>query len=157
MATPSKIIYVNFNECAGAGMFRRRLDGIRRYAKARGMEVARLGRDDCAVEKVPEALARLRPMGCVVEPPFLRPGFFRRFPSVYFDVPRMPKWRSITASVRCDETAVAEASPPRTAPNGWTRRGGCRWEESPTRGHCSQMTIATIVHKSQISMRMLPM
>lgn len=44
------------------------------------MEVARLGRDDCAVEKVPEALARLRPMGCVVEPPFLRPGFFRRFP-----------------------------------------------------------------------------
>ncbi len=110
MATPSKIIYVNFNECADAGMFRRRLDGIRRYAKARGMEVARLGRDDCAVEKVPEALARLRPMGCVVEPPFLRPGFFRRFPSVYFDVPRMPKWRSITASVRCDETAVAEAA-----------------------------------------------
>ena len=28
MATPSKIIYVNFNECAGAGMFRRRLDGM---------------------------------------------------------------------------------------------------------------------------------
>lgn len=110
MPLTQTILYVNFNECAAAGMFRRRLDGIRRYAKARGMEVARLGRDDCAVEKVPEALARLRPMGCIVEPPFLRPGFFRRFPSVYFDVPRMPKWRSITASVRCDETAVAEAA-----------------------------------------------
>lgn len=104
------ILYVNFNECAAAGLFRRRLDGIRRYAAARGIEVATLGRNDCAEEEVPEALARLRPLGCAVEPPFLRPGFFRRFPSVYFDVPRMPKWRGVKASVRCDEAAVAEAA-----------------------------------------------
>ena len=50
------ILYVNFNECAAAGLYRRRLDGIRRYAKARGVEVATLGRSDCAVEEVPEAL-----------------------------------------------------------------------------------------------------
>lgn len=104
------ILYVNFNECAASGMFRRRLDGIRRYATSRGIEVATLGRSDCSIEEVPAALARLRPMGCVVEPPFLRPGLFRRFPSVYFDVPRMPKWRGVKASVRCDEAAVAEAA-----------------------------------------------
>lgn len=40
-------------------MFRRRLDGIRRYATSRGIEVSTLGRSDCAVEEVPEALARL--------------------------------------------------------------------------------------------------
>lgn len=104
------ILYVNFNECADAGMFRRRLDGIRRYATSRSIEVATLGRSDCSIEEVPAALARLRPMGCVVEPPFLRPGLFRRFPSVYFDVPRMPKWRGVKAAVRCDEAAVAEAA-----------------------------------------------
>lgn len=104
------ILYVNFNECADAGMFRRRLDGIRRYATSRSIEVATLGRSDCSIEEVPAALARLRPMGCVVEPPFLRPGLFRRFPSVYFDVPRMPKWHGVKAAVRCDEAAVAEAA-----------------------------------------------
>ena len=104
------ILYVNFNECAAAGLFRRRLDGIRRYAAARGIEVATLGRSDCAIEEVPAALARLRPLGCVVEPPFLRPGLFRGVPSVYFDVPRMPKWRGVKASVHCDEAAVAEAA-----------------------------------------------
>ena len=110
MANRPLIIYANFNECAAAGMFRRRLDGIRRYATSRGIEVATLGRSDCSIEEVPAALARLRPMGCVVEPPFLRPGLFRRFPSVYFDVPRMPKWRGVKAAVRCDEAAVAEAA-----------------------------------------------
>ncbi len=104
------ILYVNFNECAAAGLFRRRLDGIRRYAAARGIEVATLGRSDCSIEEVPAALARLQPLGCVVEPPFLRPGLFRGFPSVYFDVPRMPKWRGVKASVHCDEAAVAEAA-----------------------------------------------
>lgn len=91
-------------------MFRRRLDGIRRYAKALGIEVATLGRNDCGIEEVPSALAHLRPAGCIAEVAFLRPGLFRRFPTVYFDVPRMPKWRGFSASVRCDETAVAEAA-----------------------------------------------
>ena len=109
-APAQTLLYVNFNVCAASGMFRRRLDGIRRYAAARGIEVATLGRSDCSIEEVPAALARLRPMGCVVEPPFLRPGLFHRFPSVYLDVPRMPKWRGVKAAVRCDEAAVAEAA-----------------------------------------------
>ena len=109
-APAQTILYVNFNVCAASGMFRRRLDGIRRYATSRGIEVATLGRSDCSIEEVPAALARLRPLGCAVEPPFLRPGLFRRFPSVYFDVPRMPKWRGVKASVHCDEAAVAEAA-----------------------------------------------
>ncbi len=110
MPTKRTILYVNYHKNAMAGLFRRRLDGIRRYAKSRGVEVATLMRNDCAAEEVPEALARLRPMGCVVESPFLRPALFRGFPSVYFDVPRMPKWRGVKASVRCDEAAVAEAA-----------------------------------------------
>ena len=58
-APAQTILYVNFNVCAASGMFRRRLDGIRRYATSRGIEVSTLGRSDCAVEEVPEALARL--------------------------------------------------------------------------------------------------
>ena len=110
MATTSKIIYVNFNECDGAGIFRRRLDGIRRYAKALGIEVATLGRNDCGIEEVSSALSCLRPAGCIVEPPFLHPRFFRKFPTIFFDVPHMPKWRGVSAGVRCDEAAVAEAA-----------------------------------------------
>ena len=104
------ILYVNFNEALASGMFRRRLDGIRRYAKALGIEVATLGRNDCGIEEVSSALARLRPAGCIVEPPFLHPRFFRKFPTVFFDVPHMPKWRGVSAGVRCDEAAVAEAA-----------------------------------------------
>jgi len=110
MLLTQTILYVNFNECAASVLFRRRLDGIRRYAKSRNIEVASLGRNDCSIDEVSAALARLRPMGCVVEPPFLRPSLFSGFPSVYFDVPRMPKWRGVKASVHCDEAAVAEAA-----------------------------------------------
>ncbi len=104
------ILYVNFNEASASGMFRRRLDGIRRYAQALGIEVATLGRNDCGIEEVSSSLARLRPAGCIVEPPFLHPRFFRKFPTVFFDVPHMPKWRGVSAGVRCDEAAVAEAA-----------------------------------------------
>lgn len=104
------ILYVNFNEASASGLFRRRLDGIRRYAQALGIEVATLGRNDCGIEEVSSSLARLRPAGCIVEPPFLHPRFFRKFPTVFFDVPHMPKWRGVSAGVRCDEAAVAEAA-----------------------------------------------
>ncbi len=104
------ILYVNFNEASASGMFRRRLDGIRRYAQALGIEVSTLGRNDCGIEEVSSSLARLRPAGCIVEPPFLHPRFFRKFPTVFFDVPHMPKWRGVSAGVRCDEAAVAEAA-----------------------------------------------
>ncbi len=110
MQNAPQIIYVNFNVCAAAGMFRRRLDGIRRYAKARGFEVAMLGRNDCGIEEVPKALARLHPAGCIVEVAFLRPGFFKRTPTVFFDVPKMAIWRGIGSAVSCDEAAVAEAA-----------------------------------------------
>ena len=103
------ILYVNFSPTASAGMFRRRLDGIRRYMQPHGFEVTTLGRADCSPREVPEALRRMTPAGCIAEAPFLRPSYFRRVPTVFFDPPTWKMWRSVP-SVDCDETAVARAA-----------------------------------------------
>ena len=105
----ARILYVNFSRVAGDGCFRRRLDGIRRYASARGIEVATLGRGDCAVEDVREALEQIRPAGCIVEIPEMEPGFFAGFPILVFDPPPNQDW-SGSLTVKCDEASVAESA-----------------------------------------------
>lgn len=108
--TPTRtILYVNFSGVASDRMFRRRLDGIRRYAKARGAEVATLGQRDGRPEEVPQILEKLRPVGCVVEIPEMEPKYFASVPILVFDPPPNQDW-SAAISVACDEKAVAEAA-----------------------------------------------
>lgn len=103
------ILYVNFNEASASGMFRRRLDGIRRCLEPLGFTVGTLGSTDCHHDDAPKAIRRIAPAGCVVEAPFMRPGFFAGTPAVFFDPPDWKMWRGAPMVV-CDERAVAEAA-----------------------------------------------
>ncbi len=110
MAGPRSILYANFHPCAGNAMFRRRLDGIRRFARGLGLEVATLGADDCGPDGVTEALERLRPAGCIAESANLSPRMFGSIPAVFFDPPDKPEWRRVRNVVRCDDAEVAEVA-----------------------------------------------
>lgn len=103
------ILYVNFNEASASGLFRRRLNGIRRCLEPLGFSVGTLGAADCHHDNAPKALRRMAPAGCIAEAPFLRPSYFRRVPTVFFDPPDWKMWRGIP-TVACDEEAVAAAA-----------------------------------------------
>ena len=104
--TPT-ILYVDCN--LRSGIDRRRLDGVRRYAATRKWRVETLEHRDCSPAALREALARLRPIGCVTEcwPPktALRPAAFGRVPVVYFEPLDVPGWRH-ARGMTCDNAAV---------------------------------------------------
>ena len=111
MSNPA-ILYIGFRK--GVPLRCRRLDGIRRFAQARGWDVVAMDPDE---EKEPrrvrEALDRLRPIGCIRECARVRrdlaPGFFAPVPLVCFDPPERSQWRKV-ATIRCDEAAIAKAA-----------------------------------------------
>lgn len=102
------ILYVDFSP--GLDSNRRRLDGMRRYAAARGWRVETLDHADCSPAALRNALAKLRPIGCAAEcwcpGTTLRPRLFGRVPVVYFSPSDRPGWRN-ARGVTCDEAAVA--------------------------------------------------
>ena len=81
---PATILYVDCS--AESGMGRVRLAGIRRYAAAHGWRVEKLEHENCSPKTLSEALARLRPVGCVAEcwcaETSLRPALFGSVPVV---------------------------------------------------------------------------
>jgi len=106
------IAYIGFRK--GVPLRCLRLDGIRRFAKARGWDVVAMDPDDeREPERVREALDQLRPLGCIRECARARrnlsPGFFAPFPLVCFDPPERSAWRRV-ATIRCDEAAIAKSA-----------------------------------------------
>ena len=103
------ILYADIE--ARSGMDAVRLAGVRRYAASRGWRVETLAHAECSPEALRAALARHRPVGCVVEcwcrETALNPSLFGRVPVVYFEPPDRPGWRR-ARGVACDEAAVAQ-------------------------------------------------
>ena len=106
------ILYIGFDPNF-ALLRRRRLAGIRRFAKAQGWAVATLSPEEASPERVRRELERLRPVGCVAEcwlaRHMLPPRLFGSVPVVYFNPPERREWRG-AASVGCDEAAVARVA-----------------------------------------------
>ena len=106
--SPPTILYVDCRP--DNGVERRRLEGMRRYAAARGWRVEALENGDCSPAALREALERLRPIGCVAEcwrkKETFPPAAFQGVPVVYFGPPETPEW-SDAPRVECDEAAVA--------------------------------------------------
>ena len=101
------ILYV---DCSlHSGIDRRRLDGLRRYAASRHWHVETLEHKDCTPATLREALANLRPIGCVAEcwcpDTAPRPPLFGRIPVVFFEPPDGPRWRG-AHGITCDNAAV---------------------------------------------------
>ena len=92
---------------------RRRLAGIRRFAKAQGWDVATLSPEEASPGRVRRELKLLCPVGCVAECWLARhklpPRLFGAVPVVYFNPPDRREWRG-AASVGCDEAAVARVA-----------------------------------------------
>jgi len=92
---------------------RRKLAGIRRFAKTRGWNVIAVPHAQSRPHSVPALLARLRPAGCIVESTrpdiALAPALFAGAPVVRLDPPE-PPGRSGEAAVVCDNAAVAKAA-----------------------------------------------
>lgn len=93
-----------------AGNERRRWEGLRRYAAARGWRVETLEHRDCTSAALREALERLRPIGCAAEcwsrTEVFPPAAFGGVPMVCFGPPETPEWRA-APRIECDEAAVA--------------------------------------------------
>ena len=106
------ILYIGFDPNF-ALLRRRRLAGIRRFAKAQGWDVATLSPEEASPGRVRRELKRLCPIGCIAECWLARhdlpPSVFGAVPVVYFNPMERPKWRG-AASVGCDEAAVARAA-----------------------------------------------
>ena len=112
MVPVTTILYIGFDPHF-ALLRRRRLAGIRRFAKARGWDVATLSPEEASPGRVRRELKRLRPVGCVVECWLARynlpPRLFGAVPVVYFNPPVRREWRG-AASIECDEEAVGQAA-----------------------------------------------
>ncbi len=116
-ATPDipRILYVDFP--AESDNHLRKLAGIRRYASARGWNVATLPREETSRDAVKALCAGADgvapPIGCVVEASgprhSLPPRLFAKVPVVYLDPPGPLPWRGV-ATVTCDNAAVAETA-----------------------------------------------
>ena len=89
---------------------RKRLAGIERFAKPRGIRVETIPPAGCTREAVRDAIARFRPVGCVAECHDVRcrprQSWFGRVPTVFLNPPERREWRDV-ARVVCDEAAVA--------------------------------------------------
>lgn len=112
MPTGRAVLYIGYDRHY-ALLRRRRLAGIRRCAKAQGWDVETLSPEEATPERVRKELARLRPVGCIVECWLARfdlpPKLFGSVPVVYFNPPERREWRG-AASVECDEAAVGQAA-----------------------------------------------
>lgn len=88
----------------------KRLAGMERFAKPRGIRVETISPASCNRETVREAIARLRPLGCVAECHgtrcLPRRFWFGRVPTVFLNQAPGREWRNV-ARVVCDEAAVA--------------------------------------------------
>ena len=108
MTSVPTILYVDCRP--DNGVERRRLEGMRRYAAARGWRVETLELGSATPAALKEALERLRPVGCVAEcwrkKGTFPPAAFQGVPVIYFGPPETPKWRD-APRVECDEAAVA--------------------------------------------------
>ena len=112
-STPfSSILYIGYDPNY-ALLRRRRLSGIRRFAKAHGWEVAMLSPEEATPEAVRNAMARFHAVGCIVECWMahhdLPPCLFGSVPAVFFNPPERRAWRGVS-SIVCDEVAVARAA-----------------------------------------------
>ena len=106
------ILYIGY-DAHYALLRRRRLSGIRRFAKAHGWDVTTLSPEEASPGRVRRELKLLRPVGCVVECWLARhvlpPRLFGAVPVVFFNPPERREWRG-AASVDCDEEAVGRAA-----------------------------------------------
>ena len=93
-------------------MHRRKLDGVRRFARPQGWDVATLAPAVSTPTSVRALLARRNPAGCIVDlsgaAEDLPPSLFGEVPVVYLDVQEPFVQRPY--SVLCDNAAVAEAA-----------------------------------------------
>ena len=109
MATPPSILYAGMRP--DWDVDRKRLAGMERFAKPRGIRVETIPPASCNRETVREAIARLRPLGCVAECHDVRcrprQSWFGRVPTVFLNAPARREWRDV-ARVVCDEAAVAQ-------------------------------------------------
>lgn len=101
------ILYLNYD--SGAERTRRKLAGIRRFAKTHGWSVHTPVQTQLGTSSMRALLAQSHPIGCIVEctgggtiPP---PARFGNVPVVYLDPPTPPKWRGANF-VCCDNAAV---------------------------------------------------
>ena len=112
MQSAPRILYLNFHSYEEK--HRRKLAGIRRFAKTRGWSVSAVPPEESRPADMKNLLARFRPAGCVVEctddqNPDLPPRLFGKTPVVYLDPPEKLRWHG-AASVMCDNEAVACAA-----------------------------------------------
>ena len=102
------VLYLDFED--DVEIHRRQIDGIRRFAKARGWTVATLPCGAVKPPDVPDAIRRIAPVGCVVGCTFwyrvLPASAFGGGPVVYLNPPVRLR-RRWNASVVCDNAAVA--------------------------------------------------
>ena len=112
------LLYLNY--LPGAPAYKRRLDGICRFAKSRGWGVAAVDRkrlrwrDDAQMARdAAEIVRQVAPLGAIVEcygvAITMRPEVFGDVPAVFVDPPIGAPWRRC-AAMRCDEAAVASAA-----------------------------------------------
>lgn len=112
MGSSPRILYLDFH--ADEERHRRKLAGIRRFAKTQGWAVAALPPERSHQADVRALLTRIRPAGCIVECSSrdepLPPRLFGVTPTVYSDLSEHLKWRDEVATVSCDNGAVARAA-----------------------------------------------
>ena len=109
--TESVVFYFDYN--GRHKQHQRKLDGIRRYAKARAWQVLALSPEESKPGDVRALLARHPPVGCIVERSLLDedlpPALFGKIPVVYLD-PQERMSRRAAPAVVCDDRAVAHAA-----------------------------------------------
>lgn len=105
------ILYLN--AARGSALHRRRLDGIRRYAKSFRWDVVTLEWEQTDAVMVRNLMARHSFVGCIMEcrhsGHVLPPRFFGHVPVVYFEPPRGPEWRG-ALRVACDNVAISDVA-----------------------------------------------
>lgn len=144
---PPTILYLDFDPSQKKTL--RQIDGMRRFAKARGWSVVAVPCHPFRPEDLPDTLVRLKPVGCIAGCTAwvreLSPQAFGDIPAVWLDPTEHLPWRNIPI-ISCDNAAVARMAfrelstglPPcyavvsRRHPHPWTRervaafRGCCR-------------------------------
>ena len=91
----------------------RKLAGIRRFADMRGWSVFTIGEKKSRPDRLPGALNRIRPVGCIVESSSghrdLPPRLFGSVPTVYLDCPEGLYGDRVSRSMHDDEATVRRA------------------------------------------------
>ena len=107
----STILYINYH--ADEEKHRRKLAGIRRFARMREWAVTSVPPDESHPSCIRSLLSRLHPAGCIVEysrpRKALAPPLFAGVPVVWLDPSAPLTWRG-AATVVCDNAAVARTA-----------------------------------------------